>query len=354
MDNRKITFVHIGMARDGAERVIAHLANTYAEKGFLVDIIVLLHNRCEYDLHPNVNLVSFVRSDVSRRKNLLYWIKSIRRYMKKEKPEKVISFSMYVNIITLLACVGLHKEILISERNDPTCDGRSKLDVFLTYLLYRQADKIVFQTKRAMNSFPKYIRKRSKIIGNPVLVGCQASDVKQDKIVTIGRLAPQKNQKLLLTAFAQVVAKYPQIRLEIYGKGELLGSLQDQCRQLGISNSVFFKGNVSNVHACISNARAFVLSSDYEGLSNALLEAMAMGLPCISTDCAGSDEIINSGENGLLVHVGDAEELSNALMRVLTDEELASKISRNAVNIGLLYKHDAIIKQWLDYIDVKI
>ena len=283
MDNRKITFVHIGMARDGAERVIAHLANTYAEKGFLVDIIVLLHNRCEYDLHPNVNLVSFVRSDVSRRKNLLYWIKSIRRNMK-----------------TLLACLGLHKEILISERNDPTSDGRSKLDVFLTNILYKFADKIVFQTKRAMNSFPESIRKRSKIIGNPVLVSCHARAEKQDKIVTIGRLAPQKNQKLLLMAFAQVVSKYPQIRLEIYGKGELRDCLQEQCRQLGISNSVFFKGNVTNVHECISDAKAFVLSSDFEGLSNALLEAMAMGLPCISTDCAGSDEIINSGENSLI------------------------------------------------------
>lgn len=353
MDYRKITFVHIGMARDGAERVIAHLANTYAEKGFFVDIIVLLHNRCEYDLHPNVKVVSFVRSDVSRRKNLLYWVKSIRKYMKKEKPEKVISFSMYVNIITLLACVGLHKEILISERNDPTSDGRSKFDVFLTNVLYKYADKIVFQTKRAMNSFPESIRKRSKIIGNPVFVACQASSTKQDKIVTVGRLAPQKNQKLLLNAFAKVVASYPQIRLEVYGKGELLDSLQEQCRQLGISNSVNFKGNVTNVHECISDARAFVLSSDFEGLSNALLEAMAMGLPCISTDCAGSDEIIESGVNGMLVHVGDTEGLSNAIMRVLADEELASKISRNAKNIGNLYNHEAVIRQWLDYIDVK-
>lgn len=341
------------MARDGAERVIAHLANTYAEKGFNVDIIVLLHNRCEYELHPNVNIVSFVRSDISRRKNLFYWVKSIRKYVKRENPEKVISFSMYVNIITIVACAGLHKEILISERNDPTSDGRTKLDVFLTNVLYRSADKIVFQTKRAMNSFPEPIRKRSRIIGNPVFVGCQASAIKRNKIVTVGRLAPQKNQELLLEAFSIVTKKIPNLCLEIYGKGELLERLQNRCMQLGIDGQVSFKGNVSNVHDCIKDAKAFVLSSDFEGLSNALLEAMAMGLPCISTGCAGSDEIIYSGENGLLVNIGDVDGLSKAIIRVLSDEEFASKIGQNARKIGLLYNHNTIIEQWLDYIGVK-
>lgn len=350
-DEKRICFLHVGMARDGAERVIAHLANNYAEQGYVVDIIVLLLDYCGYKLHPKVNIISFVREGKPRYRNILYWILNIRKYIKKMNPIHVISFSMYVNIFTLLACVGLKKDILISERNDPSSDGRNIFSKVLTWILYPNANKIVFQTKRAQGCFSKTIQKKSRIIGNPISVGCNAIDQKVNKIVTVGRLAPQKNHEMLLKAFSICHEHYPELLLEIYGVGILLDRLKRQVEELGISENVIFKGSKSNVHEYLKDAKMFVLSSDYEGLSNALLEAMMMGLPCISTNCAGSDEVIKDGENGLLVEIGDYTSLAAAIEKLLVDANLCQRISRNAIESVSIYSTPVILKKWYEYIE---
>ena len=339
------------MARDGAERVISYIANYYAEKGYKVDIIVLLLTKCGYDLHPNVRIVSFVRDKKYRFQNIFYWIKNIRKYIIETNPVRIISFSMYVNIFTLIACIGLKKDILISERNDPSSDGRRLLDRMLTKVLYPYASKIVFQTKRAQKCFSMKIQNRSKIIGNPISVYCEASDLKDDKIVTVGRLELQKNHLLLLRAFAILLKKYPNLKLEIYGTGSLLNKLNLECKNLGICQNVFFMGNRSNIHSFLKDAKAFILSSDFEGLSNALLEAMMMGLPCVSTNCAGSDEVIINGVNGLITPIGQAKEMADAIDRILTDGDFAKRIGKNAKESMSSFKSDIVIEQWVKYIE---
>lgn len=134
------------------------------------------------------------------------------------------------------------------------------------------------------------------IIFNPISVSSVSKNTNLKKIVTVGRLTVQKNQKLLIESFSEVLKKYPNIILEIYGDGEKREELKYIIKTLGVSNNVIFKGNILNVHEAIADAGLFVLSSDYEGLSNALMEAMMMGLPCISTTCAGSDELISDGK----------------------------------------------------------
>lgn len=351
---KHICFVHIGMARDGAERVIARLSNMYAHKGYMVDIIVLLLDECGYELHDNVRIVSLVRNDMPRKKNILYWIRGIRRFVKETNPEHVIAFSMYVNIFTLIACMGLKRDILISERNDPSSDGRSKIDIALTRLLYPFADKIVFQTNRAQNCFSKRIKDKSKIIVNPVEIACEAEDQKDNKIVTVGRLESQKNQSLLLRAFAKLHSDYSNINLEIYGKGGLLDELVSEAKELGILDRVEFMGNVPDVHYRIRNAIMFVLSSDFEGLSNALLEAMMMGIPCISTNCAGSDEVIRNEKNGLLVNVGDEDGLYMAMKKLLENNELRKDISNQAKSDLSVFKSDKVLSEWMNYIDSEV
>lgn len=352
-DKKRICFVHIGMQRDGAERVIAKLANKYADDGYYVDIVVLLIDGCGYQLNENVRIISFVRNEYSRPRNLMYWIKGIRKHIKDTKPEHVISFSMYVNIIVILACLGLKKDILISERNDPSSDGRSWVDIALTYILYPFANKIVFQTKRAKACYPKYIREKSQIIYNPVNVTTEACHIKKNekKIVTVGRLEPQKNQRLLIQAMRDVIQEYQDCYLEIFGEGSLRDNLIGLVNELGLDNKISFMGNVSNIHERIADSSIFVLSSDYEGMSNALLEAMMMGLPCISTNCAGSDEIIKNGYNGILVPVGDQKAMSAAILGLLNDEELAKKIGKNANRSSELFSGNTVLKKWFDYID---
>lgn len=341
---KKITFILGSMNRGGAERVISILSNDYAEKGWKVDIVLLLYNTVAYELNSNIHIVDFSGSTTSRNKRVLYWLKSIRHYIKTEQPDIVLSFAARINILTQLACVGLKQKIFVSERNDPYYDGRSKIIDIATVIFYPKANAVVFQTKRAMGYFPKL--KNGIIIANPIAVKQYACKNSSKKIVVVGRLTEQKNHKMLFRAFTQVIKEFPEYVLEVYGQGELENELKILTKELEIQNKVFFMGNVSDIHEHISDAELFVLSSNYEGLSNALLEAMMMGLPCISTDCAGSDEYIRDGKNGLLVPVGDGNAMAKAICRMLTDKNFRIACGKQARMDAVDFSKETILKKW--------
>ncbi len=346
MKEKKLMIVLGSMSRGGAERVISHISEYYASKGWKVWIVLLLFNKVDYTLHENVQIVNLTGSTQSRMKRLPYWLKGLRKLAKELNPDTILSFAARINIITQAACLGLKKDIVVSERNDPFSDGRSKYVDFMTNWLYPKAKAVVFQTKRASTYFKKCKLKNACVIPNPVAVECKAEGMVPGKIITVGRLTAQKNQKMLLEAFARVKKDFPHITLHLFGGGELKDTLVTQARDLGISDCVFFRGNVLDVHQQMKDATLFVLPSDYEGLSNALLEAMMMGIPCISTDCAGSDEYIVSGENGLLVPVGDTEALTAAMRRMLQDEEKARDLGKKGALAVDGLKKETILEEW--------
>lgn len=350
-DSKKITFILGSMGKGGAERVISILANAYAEKGWHVNIIMLLEDRCDYTLHPNVELIAFANKNISRIKQVPSWIIKIRKHVRQNKPDKIVSFVARINIITLLACAGLKSDIIISERNDPKSDGRSEIIRFSTYLLYPLSKKIIFQTKWAQSCFPKNIREKSRIIYNPISIACIAKKNNSKKIVTVGRLAEQKNHILLIDAFAKISEIHSEYTLHIFGEGNLRDLLRRKIHELNLQDRVVLEGNVSNIHERISDAEMFVLSSDYEGLSNALLEALMMGLPCISTDCAGSNEVIKDGVNGLLVPVKNLNLLANAIERIIKDKDLANLLSMNAEKDSIKFNSENVIEQWGEVIE---
>lgn len=345
----KITFILGSMGRGGAERVISILSREYAQKGWETEIILLLSGNVEYDLHETTKVFDFSAGGGSRIKKLPYWLKNIRKHIKSGKPDVVLSFAARINIIVQAACFGLNQKIIVSERNDPKCDGRSIFVKCLTKLLYPLADCVVFQTKRAASYFNGL--KNNVIIPNPIEVAIYAKEEKQPKIVNVGRLTPQKNQKMLIDAFSKIYKEHPEYSLEIYGEGELRETLQTQINSLRLEKNVLLMGNKKNIHECICDAQMFVLSSDYEGLSNALLEAMMMGLPCISTNCAGSDEVIEDGVNGLLVPVGDIDALAEALERLVIDEKLRDDMSKNVKESVKSFNGSEVITKWKNVID---
>ncbi len=322
----KITFVIGGMSRGGAERVISILANYYAEFGWNVDIVVLLFNKVEYKLNNKIHLIDMTMKTQNKITSAARWVLLFRNYVKRNDPDVIVSFVARINVVVLLATLGLGKKIIISERNDPAMDGRSRFLDTVTKVVYKKAKRIVFQTKRAANHFKGTILKNSVIISNPIAVECPAHDRTNNKIVAVGRLAEQKNQKMLIDAFSDVVKKYPEYKLWIYGEGTLRNQLETKIKELHLENKVFLPGNIPDIHQNIADAAMFVLSSNYEGLSNALLEAMMMGIPCISTECAGSDEYIKNGINGLLVPVGDKEKMVVAIERLIEDVALRTSI----------------------------
>lgn len=346
MREKRVMFFLGSMGRGGAERVVSHISDFFSNKGWKVYIVLLLFNKVEYELNEHIEVINLTGGGGSRIKRIPYWITGIRRLVKVYRPDEIISFAARINIIVQLACVGLKKRIIVSERNDPYMDGRTKIVDILTSILYPKAKKIVFQTKRAESYFGKLSLKNSIIIPNPIYVDSRRCEVTENKIVTVGRLTKQKNQELLINAFSEIHSKYPQYKLYIYGDGELYSELNNLVKQLSIDDSVVFAGNVPNVHEMISTAEMFVLPSNYEGLSNALLEAMIMGIPCISTRCAGSDEYIVNGENGLLVDVGDEDGLKNAMLKFIENSSLRDSCGNNAKNIIERVSKEVVLEKW--------
>lgn len=350
-NKKRIVFIIGSMRRGGAERVISILANNYAERGYGVDILTLLDDSNDYVLNSNIIVKPIFNKNQSRIKQSLTWILTIRKYVRKNKPDTIVSFIARINIITLLACLGLNKKVIVSERNDPRADGRSIIVKMATWLLYPIASCVVFQTKWAQFCFSKKIQSKSMIIPNPINVVSKVSSKKEKKIIAVGRLFEQKNHEMLIRAFKKVHEDYPDYKLYIYGEGELREKLTLQIQQLKLVETVFMPGNVLKIHEKMADAEIFVLSSNYEGLSNALLEAMTIGLPCISTDCAGSNEIIINGENGILIPIGSEKELIKSIKLLISNQNLRCKLSLASIKTAKSFNADIVNSKWQDIID---
>lgn len=353
-EKKKIAFVLGGMSFGGAERVISILANHYAAKGWQADIITLLKPDCDFELHPTIRHIHMGGNSASRALRAPRWIAELRAYLCKEKPDAVVSFAARINLLVLGASLLAPKpRIVISERNDPMKDTRTPIVRKLTELLYPRADAIVFQTKHAMNCFSKTVQAKGMIIANPVTQNLPEATLNSKRIVAVGKLMHQKNHALLIDAFSRIAADFPEHTLHIYGGGPLEGELKAQIEKLGLAGRVVLEGWQSDVNAKIADAALFVLSSDYEGLSNALMEALAMGMPCISTDCAGASDMIENDKNGLIVAVGDRNALTDAMTRLLSDPKLSEKYGKAAKESAKAYATENILRRWEETIEKK-
>ena len=348
----RVLFVNGSMGRGGAERVISILAQRLPEYHYYTDICLLLSNKVDYDLPQTTRVFDFSgANNQANWKNVPKWIRSIRQYIKKEKPDIVISMSLKEYCLTFIAALGQKTKIMVSERNDPRHDGRGRIADIVTNLLYPKAKKVIFQTKRAQSYFNQKIQNNSVIIPNPVKIVMEASPSSEKRIVSVGRLEPQKNHEMLVEAFAEFRKDYPDYTLTIYGEGSLRPVLQEKAKELKIEESVYLPGEEKDIHKKISNAGMFVLSSDYEGLSNALLEALMMGLPCITTDCAGSEECITDHVSGLIIPVGDTCAMVDAMLLYANDEELRSYCAKNGKKSAERFSESVVVKQWKDAFD---
>ncbi len=348
---KKVTFVITSMARGGAERVVSVLSNYYTSIGWDVSIVMLWHNIVGYELDEKVKLINLSNDKIKPIVNLPIIAGKLIKYLCKEKPDVVISFIAENCIITDIACKIAGVKHISSERNDPNEVKRSRVIKYLINYFYKRCDRIIFQTERAKNYYPEKIKRKSVIIGNPIKVETIAAVEKQKKIVSVGRLALQKNHRMLIECFEEIYLLYPDYILEIYGEGKLHTELQELIDEKGLENNVFLMGSVENIHEKICDSQIFVLSSNYEGLSNALLEAMMMGIPCVSTNCAGSDEVIEDGKNGFLVPVADKNSLKNAIIKLIDNEALRNEFSKNSKVAMERFKTENIINLWKKVIE---
>lgn len=355
----KILIVISNMFGGGAQRVISRLANSLSEDN---DVMILAFpTKSTFPLSESIRVFSLeepeirfsgrigrVRVMILRTRRVLALSRQLRKLKREENPDVTISFLEYPNMMNALT--GGKDRRIMSERNNPRRKGR--LYRYMERFSFHFADKVVFQTNVVKEMFPSGIRKKGVVIPNPVKVDCLATGGRK-KIVTMGRLHSQKNHELLIRAFAKFSQTHPSHTLHIYGKDYGECRLQSLIEKLSLSDKVFLEGFVDDVHSAIADAEQFVLSSDYEGTPNALLEAMMMGLPCISTDFEGIREMLGDSGACVLTPVGDESSLAEAMSSLVDDPVLRSQLSMKGMIFAENYSLDKVIPQWKEVIGLK-
>lgn len=353
---RKYIFYIDSMQLGGANRVMANLVNYFSSIGtqvVLINDIVPDKNVPEYEIADSVKRIFLDIHDKSPITSNIRRIAKLRKMIKAEHADAVVSFMGPPNIRMLLATIGLKCRKIVSVRNDPYKEYGYGIVKRIANIVFRLADGCVFQTKDASEYFSKTIQRKSKIIFNPV--GKQFYRVKRaddpHNIITVGRLFPQKNHALLIRAFSKISLEFPEENLIIYGEGDLRHALEELVRKLDLESRVFLPGSASDIPEKLAEAKLFVLSSDYEGMPNALMEAMAVGVPIISTDCpcGGPEMLVRNGVDGILVPCGDVECLASALCQKLDDEKRET-MGISAKQRAEIFREDIIYRQWENFV----
>lgn len=337
---KSIVFVLGGITSGGAERVASRLMHYWTKKGW--DITLIVGNKPEEDFYQLPEGIKRIVIDtgspssnkiVGLMKNAPY-VWQLRQAMKTLPSKNVLSFLTRTNIHTILACIGLKKHVIISERNDTTREEHLWPWPFLRKILYRYADIVTANSEIALRGMKGYVNKNKlKIVHNPVSIPEKtANPCESQSILNVGRLVFQKAQHLLIEALSIMdEEKINGWELNILGIGEEEKNLKNLTKNKQLSDIVTFHGWVSDIHKVYQNAGIFVLTSKYEGTPNALLEAMSYGLPCIISDTLpGAMELIEDGKTGLVFSSGDSVDLANKLLILMDNPDLRTKLGKNA------------------------
>jgi len=353
---KKIIIVTSSITSGGAQRVIVQLANYFSKQNYECQIIAIYKNVVFYDIDDGVKLTQI---DLKTKKSVLDKViryTELRRIVKKEKPDVILTLPEEIGVYVILALLGLDIPVFVSERNNPWVMPYKKTTRILRTLMYPFAKGIIFQTEMAKSFFSKKIQKKGVVIQNPVHVSripYRYEGKREKKVVAAGRLQSQKNFSNLINAFDEFSKENDEYKLVIYGEGNLRAKLEKKISDLKLNEKVYLPGRNNNLFEEINSAAMFVLSSDYEGMPNVLIEAMAMGMPVISTDCpsGGPAELIKNGENGILVPVGDTPALTSAMCKIAGSKELAEKLGKNAVQIRKKLDINIVAEKWKKYLE---
>ncbi len=353
---KKITLITGTLKGGGAERVISKIS-TALSKTFDIEIVMWYKGEPFYQIPNSITIVSV--DEITNKKKPKTKVAAFRKYIKESEPAIIISFMVPFNILTGFCTLGIKVPIIMADRSDPRFAPSSVLLKLIRNFTYSfLADKIVFQTNQNKNYFSSnLICGKSVVIPNPVFlqknqIGIALQQPKLKKIVSVGRLIKSKNQKMLIDAFSQLPEKYSDYELVIYGSGPLKEELEKYANDLRLGDRVKLPGVVTNIADHISNAKIFVLTSLYEGMPNALIEAMCLGLPVITTNVSGTSDLIKQGVNGYVIE--NTEELIQRIQELLSNEEKLNKLGLEASRLHSTLNIEIISKAWESLISTTI
>ena len=360
---RKIVFHLNCLEQGGAERVVTNLSNRFASEGYQVIIATEWYGENEFQIDPEVRRVHVGLREGDEKKNhiiqFLLRIKYLRQFIKTEKPDILIPFARKALYRGLTAAYFIKMPILISVRTDPAGHYEERSDKLQIPILFPRADGCVFQTEGAREFFAPRLQDNSRIILNPIndkYIGVPEPKERSKTVVQSGRLVDFKNQPMLIRAFVKVHEKHPDYDLKIYGGDSYDGTkeiLEDLIRQNGAQDYIHLMGASDSLEKDLANAALFAFTSDWEGLPNALMEAMALGLPIVATDCpcGGPRTIMTHEVDGLLIPIKDEQALVDGINRLIENPELANRLGRQAGKIAEKANGQAVFEQWRDYIE---
>lgn len=356
---RKLTFVSAKIARGGAERVISVLCSSLVDLGYQVDLILYERRDDEYPISPKVNIHLLPEQKNGESKVSYYVGKFIyfRKLLRRLNPDVLIPFLPYQVEQSFLASRGLGIPFIVTVRNNPKFDTPNEKMRRHRDWIAKYAEAVFVQNQEQKAYFPENIQKKTFVVPNPVQDAILNSEYEfresVQRLVSMGRLEEQKNFSLLIKAFAEVKKKFPKLILDIYGKGSLENELQSLIDSLKVHDSVRLCGRTNNVAETLGQYDLFIMSSNYEGMPNALMEAMGVGLPCISTDCpTGPKELLGKNERGILVAPENIEELACAIeYSICNITEIKNKAQDGKKYIHEMFSPDKVATLLVDELE---
>lgn len=348
---KRIVIVLSHLSRGGTERVFSLIANKLVKRIPAVSIITLDGDKVDYPIDDRITIKHIT---ISHRKSPWKSIETfykLYRVIQFEKPDLMID-PLYPHY-TIPLSILLRIKIILSLRNDPQHD-KSKSYQKLRKFLYNLADSVVFQSAAPLRYFSKNVQAKSQIIPNPISPDLpeRFEGERRKEIVSVCRLNEQKNIPMTIKAFAMFAKEFPDYSLSIFGDGELRNEMIHLSKEIAPGCRIAFPGFVKNIHDIIRDCTMYVSSSNFEGISNSMLEALAIGIPSVITDCptGGARLYIRNEINGILIPVGDVDALYQGMKRIVTDKKFAESISKRSISIRDELDSERIGELWLKLI----
>lgn len=326
-----------------------------AKRGHEVHFLVLSEFNMRYEISPLVHVHDLTNDEKKAIHPIIGRYKALKRAYKEIKPDCTIHYNLQSAYLTAAMPKKVYGKSLYSERGDPYDKEYNGMLGIIRNWCVKHTDGFMFQSEGARDFFGAEVAKRSVVIHNSVSVPVEKypmPETRDNRIVSVGRLHEQKNQALLIDAFAKIADEFPECTLENYGDGQLREALQQKIDQLGFTDRIKLLPARKDVFDAIRTARLFVLSSDYEGMPNALMEAMALGLPCVATDCrpGGARTLVEDGVNGLVVPRMNVDALADTMRYVLSHPEVADTIAHGGRMIAETHTEKITFDKWEEFI----
>ena len=357
----KVAFYIGSLHKGGAERVFVNLAEYFLNQDYQVLMVTQYLKEDEYELLPGIDRVisDITPQETTDSRIVNFWrrLLKLHRIWKQEKPDLVLSCAGKNNFMTIVSTMFTKTKPVVSVVGEAKEEYPGKLMLMLANLLFPYAAGVVLQTERSRSFFSKRVGKTAVILPNslnPLFIRPAFQGEREKRIVSVGRMDANKNHEMMIRAFAKLAAKYPEYTLIIYGEGELRSHLEKLIDSLELSDKVLLPGVILNVADEIEKTSLFLLTSYSEGVSNALIEAMALGLPVIATDVpsGGTVELIEHGKNGWIIPVGDETALEKAMDKLLSDRELAESLGVQARKLQERFAPERVNRQWQAYFEI--